>query len=81
MHITTHSNNILGEDVRLGRCDLLLLAVDATRRHDRVHLFRPVEIGDVARVQDIIDVLQERLHDDLRVREDEGRRRILHARL
>lgn len=55
----------LREDVELGGRDALLGADRSTGGHDAIHLLRPVQVGHVSGVQDVVDVFQHALVDNL----------------
>ena len=59
-----------GEQVRLGRLDSRVLHHRLHRRVDVVEVVDRVDVRHVARVQDVVDVLEERLVLDLRMTEN-----------
>jgi hypothetical protein len=70
MDVTAHTPSVGSHEVGLGGLQALLLDVGPHGIDNLVLLFSIVEVGNVTRVQDIVDVLQEGLILDLE--KDEG---------
>ena len=81
MQVGAHAADEEGLDVVLGGGDAGLLARLAARADDLLPLVVGEEVGHLAAVEDVIDVLDEGLDDNLRVCEEEDNRRVVAARL
>ena len=81
VQVGPHAADEEGLDVVLGGGDASLLARLAARADDLLPLVVGEEVGHLAAVEDVIDVLDEGLDDNLRVGEEEDDRRVVAARL
>lgn len=65
MDVAAHAPRVSSHEVGLGGLEALLLDIGPHGVDNLVLLVRVVEVGNVTRVQDIVDVLQEGLILDL----------------
>ena len=79
MQVGHDSRQVARENIQLRRLEPFSHAVLFTSRGDRFIIFGRVEVRDVARVEDVVDVLEHGLEDDLRVAEQEHGRLVLDA--
>ncbi len=79
MQIVAHALRVGREEVGLGGGQTRLLDDRLHRAVDAVELVERVDVGHVARVQDVVEVLEEALALDLRVAEEEDGLRVAEA--
>jgi hypothetical protein len=65
MDISPHSNDILRENVEFCRGNFSFLTFDSTGGRDGFHVLGGVEIGDIAGIEDVVDVFYHAFVDDL----------------
>lgn len=80
MDVLLDPDEVLREDVHLGRLDVALDALALTRRHDFIHVLLLVDASHIPGIEHVVQILQHLLINDLRVTEEEGHLLVLHTR-